>query len=72
MAEVSFKMSFDRSTPIKLPDIIFKLEEEFLRKALEESKGVKQQAAQMLGMKRTTFVEKIKRHDFEVNKPCIE
>jgi len=34
----------------------------YLKKALELSKGVKSKAAKLLGLNRTTFIEKLKRY----------
>jgi DNA-binding NtrC family response regulator len=37
-------------------------ERELITKALQKADGVKNRAAQILGIKRTTLIEKLKRH----------
>ncbi|MBQ90860.1 MAG: DNA-binding response regulator, partial [Acidimicrobiaceae bacterium] len=46
---------------VDLPGYIATLERQFIQQALAETKGNKQQAAQRLGLKRTTLVEKVRR-----------
>jgi DNA-binding NtrC family response regulator len=51
----------DRSVPAGLKVAVEKLETEMIEKALDISGGNKEMAANLLGIKRTTLVEKIKR-----------
>jgi len=46
---------------IDLPGVVESLEKELLQQALERTKGVKARAAALLGLNRTTLVEKLKR-----------
>jgi len=46
---------------LDLPAYITEIERQLIRRALEETDGNKQQAAQLLGLKRTTLVEKTRR-----------
>ncbi|HFC98212.1 MAG TPA: sigma-54-dependent Fis family transcriptional regulator [Thermosulfurimonas dismutans] len=48
-----------------LPKALQEIEKEFILRALRASKGVKSQAAKLLGIKRTTLIEKIKRLGLE-------
>lgn len=48
---------------INLQDLIKDIEIFYLKKALELSKGVKSKAAKLLGLNRTTLIEKLKRHN---------
>ena len=47
---------------LQLRETLEELEREFIRQALRRSEGNKAQAAGLLGMNRTTLVEKLKRH----------
>lgn len=46
-----------------LKDLLDKIEDRLLAQALEEADGVKNRAAEILGIKRTTFIEKLKKKD---------
>ena len=50
------------STGIDLKEYLSSLEKQMIERALEESGGVVQQAARVLGIGRTTLVEKIRRY----------
>lgn len=52
--------------------VVTKVEHDLLLQALAKAGGNKMRAAQMLGMKRTTFVEKLKRLGIEWEKDTIE
>ena len=47
---------------IDLKEYLSSLERDIIKEALDETNGVVQGAAELLGMRRTTLVEKIKRH----------
>ena len=47
---------------IKLPQVLREVEIFYLKKALELAKGVKSRAAKLLGLNRTTFLEKLKKY----------
>ena len=51
---------------IDLKEYLASLERDIIKEALDESNGVVQGAAELLGMRRTTLVEKIKRHKLKV------
>jgi sigma-54 specific flagellar transcriptional regulator A len=46
---------------VDLPAYIANIERELISQALNETDGNKQRAAQLLGLKRTTLVEKVRR-----------
>ena len=50
---------------IDLKEYLASLERDIIKEALDESNGVVQAAAELLGMRRTTLVEKIKRHNLK-------
>ena len=50
---------------MNLKDFLDTIEERLLKEALEASAGVKNQAAEMLGIKRTTLIEKLKKRNLE-------
>jgi DNA-binding NtrC family response regulator len=57
------------STGVNLPEIIDAIEQAMIRQALDLSGGVKARAAQLLGLNRTTLVEKLKRFDLPAGTP---
>jgi DNA-binding NtrC family response regulator len=66
-------------TPPEMPDggvnfdaVVTKVERELLLQSLAKAGGNKMRAAQLLGMKRTTFVEKLKRLGIEWEKETTE
>ena len=46
---------------VDLPALISSIERELIERSLERTRGNKGRAAQLLGLKRTTLVEKLKR-----------
>ncbi len=46
---------------MNLKDLLEEIENKLIIEALERSKGVKNRAAQLLGLKRTTLIEKLKK-----------
>ncbi|MDR2893143.1 MAG: sigma-54 dependent transcriptional regulator [Deltaproteobacteria bacterium] len=50
---------------MNLRDFLDNMEERLLREALEVAGGVKNQAAEVLGIKRTTLIEKLKKRNME-------
>lgn len=54
--------------PVDLPTMLRTLEDQYIDKALQETSGNKKEAAKLLGMRRTTFVEKLRRHRPELLK----
>lgn len=50
---------------MSLKDFLDSLEERMLREALQRADGVKNQAAEILGIKRTTLIEKLKKRNME-------
>lgn len=66
------KLQFDTSVrlaevtlPVDLPALLREIETTHIRKALEQTNGNKKAAAKLLGMGRTTLVEKLKRHPLD-------
>ena len=47
---------------INLKDVLSELEVNLIRQALDKQNGVTSRAAEMLGMRRTTLVEKMKKY----------
>jgi len=58
------------SDGIDMNDLINQFEVRMIAGALERSSGVKNQAAKLLGIKRTTLVEKMKKKQIGVNRPA--
>ncbi len=54
-----------RDEKLGLKDFLDVVEERLLREALEKAKGVKNQAAEILGIKRTTLIEKLKKKNMD-------
>ena len=54
-----------RDEKLGLKDFLDEVEERLLREALEKAKGVKNQAAEILGIKRTTLIEKLKKKNMD-------
>ncbi|AGW12310.1 sigma-54 interaction domain-containing protein [Megalodesulfovibrio gigas] len=54
-----------RDNNMGLKDFLDIVEERLLREALDMSSGVKNQAAEILGIKRTTLIEKLKKRQWE-------
>lgn len=48
-----------------LKEFLDEIEDRLLREALDQAKGVKNQAAEILGIKRTTLIEKLKKKNME-------
>jgi sigma-54 specific flagellar transcriptional regulator A len=55
--------------PVDLPNLLRALEDSYIRLALEQSGGNKKEAARMLGLGRTTLVEKLRRRGGDVSSP---
>jgi len=65
----AFPMPTSLSLPVDLPNLLRMLEESYIRLALEQSGGNKKEAARMLGLGRTTLVEKLRRRAADVSAP---
>ncbi|MCK5679330.1 helix-turn-helix domain-containing protein, partial [bacterium] len=52
---------------LSLKSEVTRLEKELIAKALERTHGVKEQAARLLQINRTTLIEKIRRNQLEEN-----
>ncbi len=48
-----------------LKDFLDQIEDRLLREALQLASGVKNQAAEILGIKRTTLIEKLKKKNLD-------
>ena len=55
------------SLPVDLPRLLRELETAYINKALETSGGNKKEAAKLLGMGRTTLVEKLRRRNADAS-----
>ena len=55
------------SLPVNLPALLRELEEAYIAKALAQTGGNKKEAAQLLGMGRTTLVEKLRRRNSDTS-----
>jgi len=55
--------------PVDLPNLLQTLEDFYIRAALEQSGGNKKEAARLLGLGRTTLVEKLRRRAADVSAP---
>jgi nitrogen regulation protein NR(I) len=56
---------------IDLDDLISGIERNLIQKALDRAGGVRTKAARLLGLNRTTFLEKIKKMDIETGKRSV-
>jgi DNA-binding NtrC family response regulator len=65
----AFPMPTSLSLPVDLPALLRMLEESYIRLALEQSGGNKKEAARLLGLGRTTLVEKLRRRAADVSAP---
>ncbi len=54
--------------PVKLAQILTKLERAYIKEALKECGGNKTEAAALLSMKRTTLAEKLRRMGLSLDK----
>lgn len=59
------------SNGVDLKQYLAKIEQDMIHQALVESDGVVQRAAQLLGVGRTTLVEKIRRYDIHAPKKSV-
>jgi DNA-binding NtrC family response regulator len=53
--------------PVNLPSLLRELEEAYIAKALAQTGGNKKEAARLLGMGRTTLVEKLRRRNSDTS-----
>ena len=65
----AFPMPTSLTLPVDLPNLLRMLEESYIRLALEQSGGNKKEAARLLGLGRTTLVEKLRRRAADVSAP---
>jgi DNA-binding NtrC family response regulator len=68
-ANFQFSLQIGKDTPIDLTTILYQLEHDILVSAINLAKGNKAEAATMLRLKRTTLVEKMRRHGLPLEKP---
>ncbi|MCC6335719.1 MAG: helix-turn-helix domain-containing protein [Myxococcales bacterium] len=55
--------------PVDLPSLLRRLEDDYIDAALQQAGGNKKAAADLLGLQRTTLVEKLRRRMREVPLP---
>jgi len=58
--------------PVNLTELLRDLENEYIDAALEQTRGNRQAAAAILGLQRTTLVEKLKRREASVVRPAVD
>jgi sigma-54 specific flagellar transcriptional regulator A len=68
-AVLSSPLPANLSLPVDLPNLLRTLEDFYIRAALEQSGGNKKEAARLLGLGRTTLVEKLRRRAGDVSAP---
>jgi len=68
-AALSIPLPANLSLPVDLPTLLHTLEDFYIRAALEQSGGNKKEAARLLGLGRTTLVEKLRRRAADVSAP---
>jgi len=56
------------SLPVDLPTLLRELEDAYIRAALTQTRFNKKEAAKLLGMGRTTLVEKLRRRSLAANR----
>ena len=61
-------LSIAAGSPVDLGDLVDEYERRLIVDALEKSNGVKSRAAKILGIKRTTLVEKMKKKNIVFEK----
>ena len=61
--EESMLLDLPRVFPLSLPNLLRTLEEQYIDRALEATSGNRQAAATLLGLQRTTLVEKLRRRE---------
>lgn len=59
----------DDPAGFNLAEHVKTIESAFIREALSRAKGNKAKAADMLGMRRTTLLEKMRKYGFELSEP---
>ncbi len=62
----TMSMNFDPHHPVRLQDLLCKLEREILVQVIMMRGGVKARAAEALSLNRTTLVEKAKKYEIEI------
>jgi DNA-binding NtrC family response regulator len=58
--------------PVDLPTLLRELEDAYIRAALTQTRFNKKEAAKLLGMGRTTLVEKLRRRSLAANRSSSE
>lgn len=56
--------------PVDLPVLLRQLEDAYIEAALQQTNGNKKAAARLLGLGRTTLVEKLRRRALEKDQPA--
>ena len=69
MPAVTAVFNITPETPIDLLNALPALRVQLIEAALHEAHGNNSKAAEMLGLKRTTFLEMRRRHSFPINPP---
>jgi len=62
--------SFEEDRPVDLPAMLRRLEDTYIDAALARTRGNKKAAADLLGLQRTTLVEKLRRRQREAAAPA--
>lgn len=65
---IKIDKQFNEKNPINLKDFLVHLERDILIGALRECFFINTHAARLLGIRRTTLIEKMRRHGLKLNK----
>jgi sigma-54 specific flagellar transcriptional regulator A len=65
MSETVLINKFSMSQDVNLKEMLYQIEHSFIKEALEKTNGIVSHAAEKLGMRRTTLIEKMKKFSIE-------
>lgn len=65
MSEKVIVNNFSMSQDVNLKEMLYQIEHSFIKEALERTNGIVSHAAEKLGMRRTTLIEKMKKFSIE-------
>jgi sigma-54 specific flagellar transcriptional regulator A len=63
--------TFEDDQPVDLPGMLRRLEDAYIDAALSRTRGNKKAAADLLGLQRTTLVEKLRRRQRDAAAPAV-
>jgi DNA-binding NtrC family response regulator len=56
---------------VDMNGLVEEIEKKLIQQAIQKSKGVKSKAAELLGLKRTTLLEKMKKFEIDLNRVSV-